>query len=149
MAENAGDKSFEATPHRRQEAREQGQVVFSQDLGSAALLMLGVLLLMLLGGAAIEFCATLLRHQLGDVGELHTDRDTLLSELLRIAYGLSVVMLPIFGLMMLGGIWPAFFRSGCCGFPNGSRPISVASIRSPDWAGFFRLVELPGSASAW
>ena len=44
-----------------------------------------------------------MRHQLGDVGELHTDRDTLLSELLRIAYGLSVVMLPIFGLMMLGG----------------------------------------------
>jgi flagellar biosynthesis protein FlhB len=40
MAEHAGEKSFEATPHRRQEAREKGQVAFSHDLGSAALLLL-------------------------------------------------------------------------------------------------------------
>ncbi len=55
MSESAGEKSFEATPHRRQEAREQGQVVFSQDLASAAMLMLGVLLLMMFGRAVVEF----------------------------------------------------------------------------------------------
>ena len=54
MAESAGEKSFDATPHRRQEAREQGQVVFSQDLASAAMLMLGVLLLMMFGRAVVD-----------------------------------------------------------------------------------------------
>ncbi len=38
MDEDFGEKSQEATPHRRQQAREEGQVVKSQDLASAALL---------------------------------------------------------------------------------------------------------------
>ena len=41
MPEQSGEKSFDATPHRRQQAREQGQVAYSQDLGSAALLVVG------------------------------------------------------------------------------------------------------------
>src|SRR3982750_3508006 len=122
MAEYSGDKSFEATAHRRQEAREQGQVVFSQDLGSAALLMLGVLLLMLLGGGVIEFCAKLMQHQLGDVGELHTSQDTLTAEWLRIAYGLGLVLLPILGLMMLGGALASIFQVGLLWLPEKLAP---------------------------
>ena len=34
MAEHTGEKTHEATPHRRQEARRKGQVATSQDLGS-------------------------------------------------------------------------------------------------------------------
>ena len=45
MAEQSGEKTQDATQHRRQQAREQGQVAYSQDLGSAALLIVGVLLL--------------------------------------------------------------------------------------------------------
>ncbi len=67
MSESAGEKSFEATSHRRQEARDKGQVAFSQDLGSAALLLLGVFLLMMLGGGVVQFSAGLMEHQLGDV----------------------------------------------------------------------------------
>src|SRR5919197_117173 len=110
MAEHSGEKSFDATPHRRQEAREQGQVVFSQDFGSAALLMLGVLLLMLLGGGVIEFCAKLMQHQLGDVGELHASQETLIADWRRNAYGLAIVLLPILGLMMLGGALSSIFQ---------------------------------------
>ena len=51
MAESTGEKSFEATAHRRQQAREQGQVAFSQDLGSAVLLLVGGCLFLLMGGA--------------------------------------------------------------------------------------------------
>src|SRR3954465_13855248 len=109
MAEFTGEKSFDATPHRRQEAREQGQVVFSQDLGSAALLMVGVVLLMMLGGSVIEFCAKLMQHQLGEVAELQTNQETLLSEWLHIAYQLAIVLLPILGLMMLGGALASIF----------------------------------------
>jgi flagellar biosynthesis protein FlhB len=62
MSESAGEKTFEATSHRRQEARDKGQVAFSQDLGSAALLLLGVFLLMMLGGGVVQFSAGLMQH---------------------------------------------------------------------------------------
>ncbi|MCA9190218.1 MAG: EscU/YscU/HrcU family type III secretion system export apparatus switch protein [Planctomycetales bacterium] len=44
MAES-GEKKHEATPHRRQKAREQGQVARSHDLGSALVLLLAVSIL--------------------------------------------------------------------------------------------------------
>ena len=39
MAELDDDKSLDPTPHRRQQVREQGQTVRSQDVGSAILLL--------------------------------------------------------------------------------------------------------------
>ena len=45
MADSAGDKKHDASPHRRQKAREQGQVARSQDLGSALILLFAVIAL--------------------------------------------------------------------------------------------------------
>src|ERR1700750_1226942 len=101
MAESSGEKSFDATPHRRQEAREQGQVVFSQDLASAAMLMLGALLLMMLGGALMEYCIQLLRHHLADVGDVRASQENLVHDSVYLGYTLAAVLLPIMGLMML------------------------------------------------
>src|SRR3990170_2922387 len=122
MAEHAGEKSFEATPHRRQEAREKGQVAFSQDLGSAALLMLGVLLLMILGGSVVRFSAALMQHQLGEVPELVTSQETLLHEWLGIAIHLSTVLLPILGLLVLGGVLTSVFQVGFLWVPDRVAP---------------------------
>ena len=122
MAEHAGDKSFEATPHRRQEAREKGHVAFSQDLGSAATLMLAILLLMLLGGAVIASCAALMRGQLANVPELVTDQDTLLHEWLGILLGVGAVTLPILGLMALGSILTSILQVGFLWVPERLAP---------------------------
>ena len=65
MAEQSDDKTFDATPHRRQQAREKGQVAYSQDLGSAALLVAAALVLQALGPGVAESAAKLLRRQLG------------------------------------------------------------------------------------
>lgn len=143
MAESAGEKSFDATPHRRQEARDEGQVVFSQDLGSAAMLMVGVLLLMILSGGVIEFCAKLIQHQLGDVPALRTNRDMLLTEWLHIAYGLAVVLLPILGLMMLGGALASILQVGLLWVPDRLAP-DISRI-SP-LAGLKRIFSLSGTA---
>jgi flagellar biosynthesis protein FlhB len=142
MAENAGDKSFEATPHRRQEAREQGQVVFSQDLGSAALLLLGVFLLMMFGGAVIEFCVELMQHQLGEVAELHADQNSLLNASLRVAYGLALVVLPILGLMMLGGALASILQVGLLWVPDRLAP---DFSRISPLAGLKRIFSLSGT----
>ena len=60
MAKTQGDKIHDASPHRRQQAREKGQVAFSQDLGSAILLVISAGLLMGLGGRAVDFFASLM-----------------------------------------------------------------------------------------
>jgi flagellar biosynthesis protein FlhB len=142
MAEHAGDKSFEATPHRRQEAREKGQVAFSQDLGSAATLMLAVFLLILLGGGVLTFCADVMRRQLGEVPELVTDQDTLLHEWLGVTVGVAGVVLPILGLMMLGGALTTILQVGFLWVPD---------RLAPDWsrlsplAGLRRIFSLTGT----
>jgi flagellar biosynthetic protein FlhB len=138
MAEHAGDKSFEATPHRRQEAREKGHVAFSQDLGSAVTLMLSVLLLVILGGGVIAHCANLMRGQLGDVPELATSQETLLHEWVAVAVGLAGVVLPILGLMMLGGVLTSILQVGFLWVPG--RFLIDISRDTMLWSGLTLLV---------
>ncbi|WP_166667383.1 flagellar biosynthesis protein FlhB [Hypnocyclicus thermotrophus] len=45
FADSSGDKTEEATPKRRQEARKKGQVAKSQDLGQIATLLVGIIVL--------------------------------------------------------------------------------------------------------
>lgn len=55
MAEGGGDKKHEATPYRRQKAREEGQLARSQDLGSALVLMGAIGILMTWGPDVFSF----------------------------------------------------------------------------------------------
>jgi flagellar biosynthetic protein FlhB len=142
MAEHAGDKSFEATPHRRQEAREKGHVAFSQDLGSAVLLMLGVLLLMLLGGSVAAFCTDLMLHRLGTVTELVARQENIVHDSVGIALQLGVVVLPILGLMMLGGVLSSVLQAGFLWVPD---RLSLDLSRLSPLAGLQRIFSLAGT----
>ena len=64
MADFTGDKTHDPTPRRRQQAREAGRVPQSQDVSSAILLLVSLVLLMLSGPALIEFLASFLRDSL-------------------------------------------------------------------------------------
>ena len=122
MAESSGEKSFEPTQHRRQEAREKGQVAFSQDLGSAALLLIGVLLVMMFGGGIVAFSAELMRRQLGNVPELTASTNTLFHQGKGIAIGLAGLMLPILGLLLLGSVLTSVFQVGFLFVPERLSP---------------------------
>ncbi|MCI0333726.1 MAG: flagellar biosynthesis protein FlhB [Planctomycetes bacterium] len=142
MAEHAGEKSFEATPHRRQEARDKGQVAFSQDLGSAALLLLGVFLLMILGGGVMKFCAALMVHQLGNAHELVVVQEDFLHDWLRIAFQLAIVLLPILGLLMLGGVMASVLQVGFLWIPD---KLSPDFSRLSPLAGLKRIFSVSGT----
>ncbi len=73
MAEHTGDKSQEATPHRRQQALEQGQVARSQDLAAAVLLVVGLAALLILGGSLSAYFAGMMQRQLGGDAWLAAD----------------------------------------------------------------------------
>ncbi len=142
MAEQSGDKSQEATPHRRQQAREQGQVAYSQDLGSAALLVVSVLLLRYWGADVIDAAGRLMRHQLGTVGPMVADRSEALAQSHTIVFTLGKVVLPIIGLLAGAGILLNVFQTGFLFVPE--RLVPDVSRLNP-LSGLKRIFSLTGA----
>lgn len=104
MAEEFGDKTHEATPYRRQKAREEGQVVKSQDLASAAVLLVALLVLWYFGRSLCDFLATLVTEHLGGQAWLSIDAPTSSHALLQVGMGLAKYLLPVLGLFLLAAI---------------------------------------------
>ena len=112
MAEQSGEKTQEATPHRREQAREQGQVAYSQDLGSAALLIVGVLLLRFYGPEVIRTVGVFMRHQLSTAGPLAVESSDMIAQSQTMFRMLGKALLPIIGLLALGGVFSSVFQVG-------------------------------------
>jgi flagellar biosynthesis protein FlhB len=98
------DKSLDPTPHRRQQARSEGHVAKSRDLGSAAMLLAGLAVLLMLGGGLVGFLADYCRNQLGGEPWLAIDADFAVNQWRATLAGLSRYLLPIFGLLCLAGV---------------------------------------------
>ncbi|MDX1947365.1 MAG: flagellar biosynthesis protein FlhB [Pirellulaceae bacterium] len=112
-AEDFGDRTHEATPYRRQKAREEGQVVKSQDLASAALLIGGLLVMWWFSGQVTNFFGDLAREHLGGAAWLSLDPQTTAHHLARLTVQLAIALLPVLGLLALAG---AFSQLGQFGF---------------------------------
>src|SRR5215475_4269483 len=98
MADSAFDKSQDPTPHRRQQAREEGQVAQSPDLASAALLISGLVILLIFGGRLVEFFVRLARQQLGGDAWLEADHGFIVNRGYNLLLELAQVIAPIMGL---------------------------------------------------
>lgn len=122
MAEDAGEKSQDPTPHRRQQAREEGQVAQSQDLGSAALLMGGLLVLMGLGGAVVDYFARLLIAQLEGDAWVSADAQFVVEQWNTVVLGLGKVLLPVLGLLVLLGAGVHLMQIGFLLLPDKLTP---------------------------
>jgi flagellar biosynthetic protein FlhB len=101
MPEQYGDKTQEATPYRRQKAREEGQVARSQDLASAALLVGATIVLRQFGDKLSRYIGHLMEVQLGGQAWLTADPQFVTHQWNRILLGLVLAMLPIFGSLLL------------------------------------------------
>lgn len=100
---DVGEKTEQATPHRRQEAREKGQVARSNDLSVALTLMGSVILLHLTGGALLHALALLTRKRLDSLASELTTPETI-----RFLYGESLLFIfsaaapLLFGVLVIG-----------------------------------------------
>src|SRR6476661_6478368 len=103
-ADDFGDKTHEATPYRRQKAREEGQVVRSQDLASAGLLIVGLLVLWYFSRGMIDALGRLTSDHLGGEAWLSLDTQTAMHHALELAARLAVAVVPVLGLLLLGAI---------------------------------------------
>jgi flagellar biosynthesis protein FlhB len=104
MPDQDGDKTQDATPHRRQKAREEGQVAKSQDLGSAVLLLAGMMAFAMSGGALVEFIGEYSEAQLGGEAWLSADNQFAVAVWNRTLIQLARYVLPIFAVMLLVAI---------------------------------------------
>src|SRR4051794_30870789 len=103
-AEDFGDKTHEATPYRRQKAREEGQVVRSQDMASAGLLIVGLLILWYFSRSLADSFGRLTSEHLGGEAWLNIDSKTAVHHAFVLASRLAVSVLPILGLLVLAAI---------------------------------------------
>lgn len=122
MAEHDGDKSQEATPHRRQQAREEGQVPQSHDLASAALLLLGLVALMMLGGGLVDLLGRYFKQQLGGAPWLAADTEFTVAHWHSTVFALGRGLLPLFGVMFVAGIAANLFQVGFLFLPEKLMP---------------------------
>ncbi|MGH7194563.1 MAG: EscU/YscU/HrcU family type III secretion system export apparatus switch protein, partial [Candidatus Saccharimonadales bacterium] len=99
--EQNGEKSQEPTQYRRQQAREQGQVARSQDLGSSALLLGSLVAILWLGGALANRLGNLTQHYLGGEAWLETDVASFTAEFAGLANTLASAVLPLLCVMLV------------------------------------------------
>ena len=143
MPDQQGDKSQEPTPHRRQKAREEGQVARSQDLGSALLLLVGTLILLMSGKTLIDFLGWYTTRQLGGEATLVADVDSVMVVWNTTVMGLAKCLLPIFGLIMLTAIAVNLAQVGFLFLPTKLSPdVSRLSLIK----GFGRLFSIASAA---
>jgi flagellar biosynthetic protein FlhB len=102
-ADDNGDKTHDATPYRRQKAREEGQVVRSQDLASAGLLIAGLLILWYFAGGLADALGRLTADQLGGAAWLTMDPQTAVHTCATLALRLAVTLLPVLALLLVAG----------------------------------------------
>jgi flagellar biosynthetic protein FlhB len=141
MAEDAGEKSQDATAHRRQQAREEGQVAQSQDMASALLLLGSALVLMYAGPGLIDFFGNLLAEHLGGDAWLTCDRDGMLVRWSSLLGKLAWAMVPMLGCLMLLGIGVHLMQVGFIYVPEKLAP-DFSNVNPLN--GFKRIFSLAG-----
>jgi flagellar biosynthesis protein FlhB len=104
MPDFAGEKTLEPTPHRRQQARREGHVAKSRELGSAVLLLVGLGALLTLGGGLAAFLVDYCRHQLGGQPWLTVDTQFAVDHWNATLWALGRYLLPILGLLCLAAV---------------------------------------------
>lgn len=122
MPEQDGDKTQDPTPHRRQEAREQGEVARSHDLASAAVLVVGLALLYSWIGTVTDFFGGLTARQLGGGAWLQTDSQTIVAQIREVLWLTCKAIGPLLGLVLLTAIASNLFQFGLLWLPEKLMP---------------------------
>lgn len=139
MAGDAGEKKHEATQHRREKAREEGQVVRSQDLAAAAVLVGALVVILYLGGDLAKYLGEYTRRQLSEPTWVDVDRDSVMREGYVVVVKLARHLLPALGLMALVAVVANMGQVGFLWLPE---KVAIDFSRLDPLAGMRRLASL-------
>ena len=149
MAEESfSERTEQATPKRREEARKKGQVVKSREVPSVMILMAGVSILFLLGASVYQQLSVLMGQLLKRVGTFSIDPANIQALSVELIWAIFLVLSPVLAVVLIISILSHMVQSGVV--------FSVETLK-PDFSkisilkGFRRLfskqslVELPKS----
>jgi len=118
MAESTGEKKHEATQYRREQAREQGQIARSQDLGSAILLLGLVFILNFTGPNIIRSLLEIMEMQFTAEMYWSTDPREVIQNLLIVISKVSIALLPLLAAAILIALVVNWFQVGFLFLPE-------------------------------
>ena len=139
--DDAAEKSHEPTPHRREQAREQGQIARSQDLGNAALLFFSLLVFHAMSGTVAEWFAGHTMKQLGGPAWLEADARFASYIWNSLWWSLGPVLLPVLLLMAVAAAGTQFMQVGWLFLPE---KLSPDISRIDPLKGFGRIFSMQG-----
>ncbi len=106
------EKTEQATPKQKREARDKGQVAKSDDLNTAMILLSGVLLTLFLGGAMIAQMKDTMGMLCKNLFYEDFNADTFRTLLMDISFKNLNVVLPIMGGFMIVGLIASYSQVG-------------------------------------
>ncbi|MCA9132213.1 MAG: EscU/YscU/HrcU family type III secretion system export apparatus switch protein [Planctomycetales bacterium] len=143
MADTGGEKKHDASPHRRQQAREKGQVARSQDLGSALVLLLAVVVLWWWGPQVAGSIAEMMKASFTQARYWNMDSRAAAGLIAASAQQCLWVLLPIMlsvcGIILVNN----WFQLGFLFLPD---KLTIDWKRVDPLAGTKRLFDLPNFA---
>ncbi len=143
MADSSGDKKHLATDRRRRQAREEGQVVKSQDLTSAALLLSALAALWMLGEPAAERLAAAIAEALSKPRMSPLGTNDAANWLLTSAGRLAMAAVPILLAMLVAGILVNLVQTG---FIFSTKKITPKLSHISPLSGAKRILSMQGVA---
>lgn len=143
MAEEqfVGEKSEPATPRKRQEAREKGNVARSQDLSTALLLVAGCLAVFFLAGWYMDRSCGVLLRCLEDLGEDRLDQSQVVVMTTALIGDLLVTLAPVAAVALVVALAVNFLQVG---FLVTTRPLEPDLSRLHPAKGFQRIFSRRG-----
>jgi flagellar biosynthesis protein FlhB len=104
MAEDTGgEKSLPATPKKREQARQRGNIAKSQDLSAAITLGVALIAMMLLGPRMLHLLVGAFRYYLGGLSTIPVTESTIQAVTLGMIYFVGSVVLPLMLLIAIAG----------------------------------------------
>ncbi|MFD1204165.1 flagellar biosynthesis protein FlhB [Sporosarcina contaminans] len=109
----AGEKTEKATPKKRQDSRKKGQVLKSQDVTSAIVLLFVFLFLYFAAGFMRDHVFTFFTHTFTKFVPLQSlDIDQTMLIYIEMIMQMAIVLLPIMAISIIAGIGGNFFQFG-------------------------------------
>lgn len=118
MADDDSEKSHDATDHRRDEARQQGEIARSQDLAAAVVLVVALGLVYAWWESLVDYLGGFSTKQLGGEAWLSADVTFVSTQFADTSLGLAKVLVPLFGLVLLTAIGSNLLQFGFLWLPE-------------------------------
>jgi len=143
MSDSAGEKKHEATPYRRQKAREEGNVARSQDLGSAVILLVSIVMLDFIGPQLMRTLMDMIIDQFKQPLYWETDNRTPLVTLVSMLQKTGVALIPLMAAVFMTAILVSLAQTGFLWLPE---KIGADFSRIDPLKGIGRLFSIPNVA---